>query len=57
MKLDNLSRRFGTAKRLKQIMDLDDSGFNIGVFINLEDLYTIKYVLTFGSAKPTKEAQ
>ncbi len=46
-------RRFGTAKRLRQIRDLNDSSFNLCTFMILKLLYPIQLYLTFGSAKPT----
>jgi len=46
-------RRFGTAKRLRQIWGLNDSSFNLIIFKSLKLFYLIKHYLTFGSAKPT----
>jgi len=47
--------RFGTAKRLKQILNLDDTLLNLSTFIkSLELFYNPQYILTFGSAKPTR---
>jgi len=53
VKMDEATRRFGTAKRLRQIMDLSDNQFNLGIFKSFKLLYPIKHSLSFGSAKPT----
>jgi len=47
------TRRFGTAKRLGQDMNLDDNLFNLSIFKSFKLLYPINLYLTFGSAKPT----
>jgi len=46
-------RRFGTAKRLKQDMNLKERYFSKTIFEDLKLLIPIEYILTFGSAKPT----
>jgi len=48
-----ISSRFGTAKRLKQIMDLREEYFSNNTIKDLKLLNPIDYILTFGNAKPT----
>jgi hypothetical protein len=45
---------FDTAKRLRQIRDFGDNGLNLATLNNFKLLNPIKYILSFGSAKPTK---
>jgi len=47
------SCRFGTAKRLKQLMIYKESKFMLKSFMHFELFLHSKYILTFGSAKPT----
>jgi len=50
----SISSKFGTAKRLSQILNLDETLFNLSTFMkSLELFYNPQYILTFGSAKPT----
>jgi len=52
-KANGNTRRFGTAKRLKQIMNLSKGCFSHNTIKDLKLLNPIQYILTFGSAKPT----
>jgi len=50
-----LYRRFGIAKRLKQIMDFIENFYINKNFMSFKFLYNIQYYLSFGSAKPTAD--
>jgi len=48
------ARRFGTAKRLKQLLNLIEEFFNQSIFRDFNLLIPIQYILTFGSVKHAK---